>query len=54
MIDSLEQKVSILSMTKKLILHLNNKESYTLLVANGEAKLFAARVNERIEKVSLG
>lgn len=27
MIDSLEQKVSILSMTKKLILHLNNKEA---------------------------
>lgn len=50
MIDSLEQKVSILSMTKKLILHLNNKESYTLLVANGEAKLFAARVNERDRK----
>ncbi|EQC0624381.1 TPA: hypothetical protein ACSKM3_002450, partial [Listeria monocytogenes] len=43
-----------LSMTKKLILHLNNKESYTLLVANGEAKVFTARVNERIEKVSLG
>lgn len=53
-IDHLEQKVSILSMTKKLILHFKNKESYTLLVANGEAKVFAARVNERIEKVSLG
>lgn len=50
MIDSLEQKVSIISMTKKLILHLNNKESYTLLVANGEAKLFAARVNEAHRK----
>ncbi|EDP7542963.1 hypothetical protein G0Q29_002862 [Listeria monocytogenes] len=53
-IEKVEQKVSILSMTKKLILHLNNKESYTLLVANGEAKVFAARVNGRIEKVSLG
>ncbi|MCD2248549.1 hypothetical protein LAX74_009375 [Listeria marthii] len=50
----LEQKVSLMAMTKKLILRLKNKESYSLLVANGEAKVFAARVNERIEKVSLG
>ncbi|MBC2250261.1 hypothetical protein HCB49_09695 [Listeria sp. FSL L7-0123] len=53
-IVALEQKVSLLAMTKKLILHLKNKDSYTLLVANGEAKVFAAKVNERIEKVSLG
>ncbi|MBC1999491.1 hypothetical protein [Listeria marthii] len=53
-IKDLEQKVSFLAMTKKLILHLKNKESYTLLVVNGEAKVFAAKVKERIEKVSLG
>ncbi|EFR96563.1 conserved hypothetical protein, partial [Listeria ivanovii FSL F6-596] len=29
-----------------------NKECYTLLVANGEAKIFANSVNERIQKVS--
>ncbi|ECL8007335.1 TPA: hypothetical protein LWO28_002568 [Listeria innocua] len=49
-IELLEQKVSIISMTKKLILHLKNSEKYTLLVANGEAKVFAAKVNERIKK----
>lgn len=53
-IVALEQKVSLLAMTKKLILRLKNKDSYTLLVANGEAKVFAAKVKERIEKVSLG
>lgn len=52
-IEALEQKISIMSMTKKLILRFNNKESYTLLVANGEANVFASRVNERIEKVRL-
>lgn len=52
-IEVLEQKISIMSMTKKLILRFKNKESYTLLVANGEANVFASRVNERIEKVRL-
>lgn len=52
-IEALEQKISIMSMTKKLILRFKNKESYTLLVANGEANVFASRVNERIEKVRL-
>ncbi|AHI56293.1 hypothetical protein ACP0AK_06790 [Listeria ivanovii] len=51
-IQILEQKISIVSMTKKLILKFKNKESYTLLVANGEAKVFANSVNERIQKVS--
>ncbi|MBC6296990.1 hypothetical protein HCJ45_07730 [Listeria sp. FSL L7-1517] len=50
----LEHKVSIISMTKKLILRLKNKENYTLLVAHGEAKGFADCVNKRIQKVSLG
>lgn len=52
-IEALEQKISIMSMTKKLILRFKNKESYTLLLANGEANVFASRVNERIEKVRL-
>lgn len=52
-IEAIEQKISIMSMTQKLILRFNNKESYTLLVANGEANVFASRVNERIEKVRL-
>ncbi|MBC1628417.1 hypothetical protein HB952_11155 [Listeria welshimeri] len=52
-IEAIEQKISIMSMTKKLILRFKNKESYTLLVANGEANVFTSRVNERIEKVRL-
>ncbi|EFS02859.1 hypothetical protein [Listeria seeligeri] len=51
-IQILEQKVSIISMTKKLVLLLKNKESFTMLVANGEAKAFVNRANERIQKVS--
>lgn len=41
-------------MMKKLILYFNNKESYMLFVVNGEVKVFIVRVNECIEKVSLG